>query len=361
MGRHDKDRTLKELAIRYCLARHTIPFLEVVVPSVSDLSVSVEVLTDLDVLGVEATGDGGLRRTIFDCKSSNKMSSVNRAFWAAGVKEYTGCDEAYVILKNTPVHNHRISALSLRVDLHDEQSFCDLGKTIDPVFPAETCYQASIDRWNRAFESYEKNPWAASLQDGARNLSPITQTPAKAFRRLLADLRSAKGMIDPEKKDHIVIFLDLMASAFVLWAVLGRDARRFYEPQMDKARFEQVLRFYLWGGKESYEIRQQLRDKAGNANPSTNVELPAWNVLISFVGMVIAAPLKVLDCAHVCRELSLRVACGEVPDFDRELSARLRQNTRVRQFILALSDYLTAAGALPPDLANRIQEIVAQF
>ncbi|MFI4987548.1 MAG: hypothetical protein ACHQF3_08910, partial [Alphaproteobacteria bacterium] len=96
MGKYDKDRFLKELAVRYCLARRVIPFLEVVVRSTADLSDSVEVLTDLDVLGIGAVGDGGLRRTIFDCKTTNKMSSVNRAFWAAGIKEYAGCDEAYV-------------------------------------------------------------------------------------------------------------------------------------------------------------------------------------------------------------------------------------------------------------------------
>src|SRR5262249_40763376 len=108
MGKYDKDRFQKELAIRYCVARGLIPFLEVVAASTADLSDSVEVLTDLDVVGVEATVDGRLRRTVFDCKTTNKMSSINRAFWAAGIKYYTRCDDAYVILKGRAVHNHRI-------------------------------------------------------------------------------------------------------------------------------------------------------------------------------------------------------------------------------------------------------------
>jgi hypothetical protein len=148
MGKYDKDRFLKELAIRYCLARGAVPFLEVVVRSIADLSDSVENLTDLDVLGVETIGDGGLRRTILDCKTTNKMSSINRAFWAAGVKQYTGCDEAYVILNGRAVHNHCISALAINVDLHDEQSFKNLGRTLDEAFPADDCYQAAIVRWS---------------------------------------------------------------------------------------------------------------------------------------------------------------------------------------------------------------------
>ena len=51
MGKYDKDRYYKELAVRYCLARGAVPFLEVVVRNVSDLSDSVAVLTDIDVLG----------------------------------------------------------------------------------------------------------------------------------------------------------------------------------------------------------------------------------------------------------------------------------------------------------------------
>ncbi len=222
MGKYDKDRFQKELAIRYCLARGVVPFLEVVVRSIADLSDSVEILTDLDVLGIETLGDGGLRRTIFDCKTTIKMSSINRAFWAAGVKEYTGCNEAYVLVKGKAVHNHRISALAIDVDLHDEQSFKDLGRTFDQAFPADDCYQAAIVRWNAVFDCYAKNGWAENLFDLSRNVVPLSRA-----------------------------FFDVLASAFVLWAAMGRDIRRFYEPSMEKAVFETGLRYYLWGGKES--------------------------------------------------------------------------------------------------------------
>ena len=103
MGRYDKDRHQKEMAIRYCLAQGMSPCLEIVIPSRSDLSDAPEALTDLDVVGLEFIADGGLRRLLFDCKTANKMSAVNRAFWAAGVLAYSGCDEAFIILKNTAV------------------------------------------------------------------------------------------------------------------------------------------------------------------------------------------------------------------------------------------------------------------
>jgi hypothetical protein len=262
LGTYDKDRFQKELAVRYCLARRTIPFVEVIVRGSADLTDSVEVLTDLDVVGVEAAADGSLRRTLFDCKTGNRTSSINRAFWAAGVKDYTRCHDAYVILKGKAVRNHRISALAMNVDLHDEQSFKDLGKTFDEAFPADDCYQAALSRWNTVYSGYASNLWSESLFDLARNVVPLTQAPWSTFRKILAELRTIRGNVDPAKKEHLAIFFDVLSSTFVLGATMGRDIRRFYEPSMDKDAFQTVLRYYLWGGKESYYIRQQMRDRA---------------------------------------------------------------------------------------------------
>jgi hypothetical protein len=360
MGKYDKDRFQKELAVRFCLARRQIPFVEVIVPSSADLSDSVEVLTDLDVLSIEATADGSLRRTIFDCKSGNKMSAINRAFWAAGIKDYTHCDDAYVILKSKAVHNHRISALALNVDLHDEQSFNDLGKTLDEAFPADDCYQAALSRWNAVYDAYTKNNWSEPLFHLARNTVPLAQAPWSTFRKILAELRNTRGSVDPAKDDHLAIFFDLLASTFVLWASMGRDLRRFYEPSMDKGTFQVVLRYYIWGGKESYNIRQQMRERAVS-NDGALIELPSWDALVAFAGLIISAPQSIMECAYACREVSIRAASGPNPDFDKCLSGRLRSNTRVRQFSAALGDYLVSAGGLPKDLSKRAQDVLFGF
>lgn len=357
MGKYDKDRHYKELAVRYCLAKGAVPFLEVVVPNVSDLSDSVEVLTDIDVLGVATVGDGGLRRTIFDCKTTFKMSSVNRAFWAGGLKDYTCCDDAFVILKTKAVHNHRMSALSIDVDLHTEESFKDLGRTIDPAFPADNCYQASVDRWNAVYDCYAANKWSTPLFNLARNSVPLTKSPWSVFRRFLAALQESRGQFDPEKAQHIAIFLDVLASTFVLWAALGRDIRRFYEPTMEKSAFERILRYYLWGGKELYQIRQQMRERMGSGNGSAG-ELPAWDSLISFTGLIVGAPQSLLECAHICREMSIRAVTGPNDTHDKIIAERLKSSSRLRQFSVALGDYLVAGGHLPKDTGKRVQELL---
>lgn len=357
MGKYDKDRYQKELALRYCLARGDIPFLEVLVPSVSDLSDSVETLTDLDVVGVSLVADGTLRRTLFDCKTSNRMSSINRAFWAAGVRDYTGFDDATVILKSKAVHNHRLSALTVNVDLHTEESFRDLAKTLDAAISDETYYQSSVERWNAVCSCYSKHSWSAALFEQARHQVPLARTPTSVFRKILAELRSARGNFDPEKEDHLSIFFDILASTFVLWAILGRDIRRFYEPGMSKDEFTRILRYYLWGGRDSYSTRQQIRQRSSSMEDDQGaVELPAWNLLVSFAGIVVSSPQNLIQCAHVCRELSIRFVSGPNALFDDQLRNTVVSNNRVRQFITALGEYLVAGGGLPRDMIQRINE-----
>lgn len=360
MGKYDKDRYQKELSIRFCLSRKMIPFMEVVTSSSSDLSDIVEVLTDLDVVGVETAGDGGLRWAFFDCKSSAKMSAINRAFWAAGVKEYVDFDKAYVLLKNKPVNNHRLSALTMNVDLHYEDSFRELGKTNDEAFAEDKFYQSSVDRWEDVFNAYNKYSWSKGIFELARNSVPLTQTPWTTFRWIIAELRTVRGEFDPAKPEHQSIFWDLLASAMVLWASLSRDIRQFYEPSMNKADFEKILRYYLWGGRENYEIRQKLK-KALSSDEVGQADLPAWQKLVSYAGITVAAPNSVLECAHVCRELSIRCVAAENIDFDNNLKARISTNNRVRQFVSGMNNYLVEAGALPKDMATVIDERLFSF
>jgi hypothetical protein len=360
MAKGDKDRFLKELAIRLALTRGMIPIPEVVVRSAADLSDTIEVLTDLDVLAIENVGDGGLRRTIFDCKSGNRMSAINRAFWAAGVRDYARCDEAYVLLQNPVVINHRLSALSIGVDLHDERSFKEFGRTVNVGFPADEFYQSSFDRWVELTEKFTSNPWSSNLFELSRNLAPLSHTPWSVFRKILAELRVSKGAFDPVKDAHVAILMDVLASSLILWAAMGRDIRRFYDPSMDKAAFEKVLRYYLWGGRDTYQIRQQLHEKLNSESPNP-VELPKWNELVSFASLVVGAPQNIFDCALFCRELAIRCATKPEVQFDQALANRLKANSRIRQFGLALGDTLIAAGGLPGDMKKRIQEIFFQI
>jgi hypothetical protein len=353
MGKYDKDRYQKEMALRYCLAQGILPFLEVVVPSLTDLTESQEVLTDLDVLGLEFVADGDFHRLLFDCKTTNKMSPINRAFWAAGVLKFTNANEAFVILKNRAVFNHRLSALSVGVDLHDDSSFEDLGNSRAIGFNGDHFYQSSIDRWNLLYDAWSKNSWSISVFDVCHNVAPVTLQYARCFRKVISELRSVRGEFSPTKLDHVAILLDCLASIFVVWSGMARDIRRFYDPRMKKEDFERTLRYYVWGGKEQYSIRSELRQKVTGVTDAN--DFPAWNSLVKLAGIVVSGPNEVFGCARFSRELALRLLDGSDSSKDLILLADLKANKRIRQFILGMGDYLIEACGLPKDFSLAIE------
>ena len=354
MGSYDKDRPQKELALRYCLARSMVPFLEVVLPSVSNLSDTEEVLTDLDVVGIHADDGGSQRAVLFDCKSTRRMSAVNRAFWASGVKTYVGCEQAYVLQGGKPLTNHRLSALVLDVDLHDEDSFVELGRRVDEAFPSDTCYQASISRWEAVYLSFKQANWTKGIFELAHHKVPLTKVPWVTFRHMIVELRRTRGEYDPERATHVALFLDVLASAMVLWGVLARDISRFFEARMDQGAFEQVLRYYIWGGKEAFNVRIQLAKLADK----DATDLPAWGRLVDFAAMTVSAPRCLLSAAHAYRELAFRTAGGRIASFDDLLRERFADDNRLRQFMLGMNGYMVEAAGLPTDLGKVVDGLL---
>ena len=354
MGKYDKDRAQKELAVRYCLARSMVPFLEVTLASASNLSDAEELLTDLDVVGVDAGTDGSQRYVFFDCKSSRRMSAINRAFWAAGVKTYVGYDQAYVIQGARTLTNHRLSALALDVDLHDETSFLDLGRRADESFPDDQYYQSSLSRWEALDAAYSRYEWTKKMVNLARNQVPLSSTPWTTFRHIIVELRRTRGEYDPGKASHVALFLEVLASAMVLWGALARDISRFYEANMDQASFEKVLRYYVWGGRDGFNMRLQLAKVAGREA----TEFPAWRKLVDYSTMTVAAPRCLLSCAHMFREMSIRTATESVPAFDIGLSERFSKDNRVRQFMLGMNVYLVEAGEMPKDMLAAVEGLL---
>jgi hypothetical protein len=353
MGRLDKDRYQKELAIRYCLLSGLFPYLEVTISSETEVSDTIEQLTDIDVLGISALGDGRLHRTIFDCKSSARMSAINRAFWTSGLSSYVGAEAAFVILGGRAPRNHRLAALKIDVDLHDEDSFIALGRSLDPLFPHVEAYQASIDRWQTLEDAYVANTWAQGLRDQIAFNAPLAQDPKATFRKTVSSLRATRGYFDPRKPSHLAIMFDVLASTFVSLIVITRDLRRIFDPKMDKQEFEGALRYYIWGGRESYLLRKQLSSKS-NVREDDNIDLPAWNELVRVLGVILDSPKSMYDCAFLCKEVALRCVSGRDLTIDAILDDRFKDEGRAVQYAAALGSYMTKAGNLPTDMQGEI-------
>src|SRR5260370_10631077 len=117
-----KDKAQKKLAAKFCAAQGIVPFVEVLVRSPTDLEDTPANITDIDVLGLDLGRAGMSRRLIFDCKTLAKISPINRALWANGLKALVGDDRAYMIQKREALYSHKLAADEINVSIHSEES-----------------------------------------------------------------------------------------------------------------------------------------------------------------------------------------------------------------------------------------------
>ena len=353
MSRLDKDRPQKELAVQFCLANGIVPYPEVKLSSAADLSERTEDITDVDVLGIQQVPGNSIRRLMFDCKSSSRTRPMERALWIAGVMKFARLDFGYAILGSTALVNFRMAALSVDVDLHTERSFKALGETVALNCFTELRYQSALTRWDKLEDCYKDRRWS-NLADFLQTQLPRSDNAAGAFRLLIREGQAIRGEMNPDKAKNVAIFYDMLSAACVLWSTMARDVRRFYDLDMDRDTFEKALRYYVWDGRESYELRSSLykRREEGASKQfqeTKPLELPEWSDLVDLAGILVASPQNVFSCASIAKELAIRHANEPVKQFDARLKADIDANDRVRQFTSKIASYLVKACRLPTD------------
>jgi hypothetical protein len=230
---------------------------------------------------------------------------------------------------------------------------------LDPLFERGPYYQSSIERWNDVSEAYGRMTWAKGLLNLVHNVAPLSKEPRETFRRIVGEIRSVRGELDAANDRHIGLLFEVSASMLLLWVSIGREVRRLFDPSMSKSQFESVLRYYIWGGREAYEIRRQLKEvREGDASESGPFNFPGWEHLVAFAGLAVSAPQEAFEGAKMCREMAFRAICGVDSDLDKNLKECVLLNKRVRQFSISMVEYLSISGGLPKPLYKEMERRV---
>jgi hypothetical protein len=126
-----------------------------------------------------------------------------------------------------------------------------------------------------------------------------------------------------------------------------------FDFNMGRADFEQRLRYFLWEGRENYDLRLKLRralsDRAGSERDHANeFDLPEWGKLVELVRGYLQAPEALAILPFIVKEIAFRTAVSaQKPEADRHIVKLLSSNNRARQFIFAATSYLVQATSLP--------------
>jgi hypothetical protein len=355
-----KDLQQKMKAVRYCVALGIVPYMEVVVRFKSDISDTPSNITDVDVLGIKPCNDSRSHRIIFDCKTLNKMSPINRALWAHGLMALTDSDEAFVILLKSAPEVHRLAGNSLRVRLFTEGAFDKFAQSSAKDYSVINSYLEKQEAWDKLSEIPSKFPSVEPLLSFLNSSAALETDGKQGLRSLMSKCKKIEGELDPLKPEHRALFKLILSQLCFYMSEMVRDFHNIFSPEMDKEAFENILRYYIWGGKENYELRQRLNAaiqavKGTTDNFSNQFEFPAWGQFVELFRSFLNAPLLLGSVCLPLKDAAFREICTSSPDLDRRLAQRLDANDRIRQFILASSSYLIAATRLPKDFKAYIE------
>lgn len=358
MAATDKDLQQKRKAIQFCVASGLVPYYEVNVANVKNLTDKPELLTDVDVLGLSLER-GRIKRTIFDCKTT-KTSPINRAFWAAGLKQYVEADNAYVILKRSAPEAHKISAKTLGIHLFDEALFDAYATALSPDYNNVDDYLFSMERWHILHDGLRANDTLEKLGDFLRHAVPLDPDAPKLVRGVLANLRHARGELDPAKGEHMAVYVYAVFSFAIAMSTVARDIFDVFDPKQPREIFQRFLRDYIWGGREAYQLRKKLHEVMASRNEQVlaDFDLHAWDEFVELVRTLLDSPESVFLCCMPLLSCSLRFLNTPEAKLDGTLKRQLSLNNRQRQFVFRLSNYLIAACGLPRDFDERLKATI---
>lgn len=357
-NKSDRDSAFKQLAVNHCLANNLLPFIEVPVRNIAEFSEHTYLLTDLDVLGIEVGMMGDLKRTFFDCKTM-KQSPINRAFWSSGVLNYTKSEEAFVILKKEASEAHRMSAKAINVHLFTGDQFSKFANSFNPDFQSVSSY-VSVANWRYYRKSVEQSKRLKEIFDFANYTIPLSLRPDGAFRKLVSICQSKHGEFDPKRDLDMDVYAMAISAGTILLSQIVADLKYVFDEIAGKEKFESILRYYIWGGRENYSLFVKLKEKAfpQKLSKSNLLEFKNWDDFIELIRALLDAPTAVYTCCGPARELSFRSAEQIDIEKDRRLNELLSQNNRVRQFLFRISDYLSGASGFPAGCNEKYKELI---
>jgi hypothetical protein len=351
----NKDAVQKQKAIRFCVANRVVPYLEVVVRYVGEVADIEADISDVDVLGIRPSSIQDETKTIFDCKTLNRVSAISRAMWAAGLMRLIDADEAYVILNKAAPEGHRLASNYLGVRLTSEALFDNLGRSISPVYTEGFTYLDDLGAWAQLARLSRSHPGLQPMLHFLGNIAPLERDATKGFRTLIHVLKQTEGEFDNTKPEHKALWGLLVCEAMRFLAEIAVSFHHIFDPSMGKTQFENLLRNYIWGGRESYAVRQKLHVAIRSGRPESeisNFELPGWERLVELVRGFLDAPHLVGTAVLPVRDLTIGALCTERPNANRRIRGELDSNARARQFALQTNRYLGSLSKLLKDCSE---------
>lgn len=195
------------------------------------------------------------------------------------------------------------------------------------------------------------------LLSHAHNVAPLQRNFAKTLRRVLQITKSLSGEFDPTKSLHMAAFCEIIACVTMVLAPIVGDFRNLFDPAFPRDKFEEMLRFYIWGGREAYLVRQRMHHLAARIkeNGQKDLEFYEWGMFVDTARSLLDGATALPTLVMPVRELSFRFLSESDERADARLGKEISSNSRARQFLFLIAEYVTRATRLPADALARFE------
>ena len=352
-----KDRTQKASALRYIVAKRWFPQLEIdVLPKISTTTKN-KLITDIDVLGSVPDEFLGYRAFLFDCKSGQRESPINRTLWLRGLMDRVHATRGLLILsdKKNIQRDHRISAAELDISIVKEGEFGILANATDGYLPVGVSSVAELDNWEIFFSIPERFPKLEEMVTFSRSAFWMCESPAEACRKTIAILRKAHPELDPAKALHTALFGDFVALFLHALARLSLQIFMSYLQPSNRDDLAEALLLLLYGGRDSYELANQLRKlvprEKQNGGDEKELTPPEWDKFVQLTRHILDAPRQALFAPLLAREVAWNYINGK--DSIEFASCLAFEQPQSGKFCLLAAEYLGKAAKVPPEFAEK--------
>lgn len=349
------DRDQKRSALHLSLANRWFPQMEVDVEPIRAVQAKIALLTDLDVFASIPDVFKGFRSVVFDCKTKNKQSAINRALWLRGVLDRLGANDGVCVLRKDLIElDHRLAANRLGIVLLAEEDFALYAKAITPPqMSAGDALLGNVDLWDKLYKLGEQFPRLLPAIAFIKSTYWMVDHCGEACRKTLGVLRTLHPEFDPARTEHVALFLDLCSLFARSLAVIASDVFKAYLRPSTQADLSEALLVMLYGGREAYQHRNELFKmvlKDTGDRRATELALPEWDRFVQLARQILDAPVEALRAPLILREAGFACLASAQPSaYLRSLCSESPQGAR---FSLLIADYMSKAARLPSEFGK---------
>ena len=214
---------------------------------------------------------------------------------------------------------------------------------------------AELDNWEIFFSIPERFPKLGDMVEFSRSTFWRCESPAEACRKTIAILRKAHPELDPANALHTALFGDFVALFLHSLARLSLQIFMSYLQPSNRDDLAEALLLLLYGGRDSYELANQLRKlvprEKQNGRDEKELTPPEWDKFVQLTRHILEAPRQALFAPLLARE----IAWGYLDGKDSIEFARLMafEQPQSGKFCLLAAEYLGKAAKVPPEFAQK--------